>query len=124
MQDIMARYIAALEDDFAMSEALAVFFEFQKYIASEIASGQLSDSEQRSTLDMYESFNQVFALFDFNLLEGLDADIPEEIIALATQRQEAKDEKNYQRADEIRNELAKLGYVVKDTKEGSVVERM
>lgn len=124
MQDIMARYIEALEDDFSMSEALAVFYEFQKYIASEVVSGQLSDSEQKSALDMYQSFNQVFVLFDFEALEKLDEDIPADIIALATQRQEAKDNKNYQRADEIRDELTKLGYVVKDTKEGSVVERI
>ena len=124
LQEIMARFITALEDDFAMSEALAVFYEFQKYMSSDIASGQLSDSEQRSALDMYRSFNQVFAILDFDALADLDEDIPEEIIALATQRQEEKDDKNYARADEIRDELAKLGYVVKDTKEGSVVERV
>lgn len=124
MQDIMARYIEALEDDFAMSEALAVFYEFQKYMAWEIASEELSDSEQRSALDMYRSFNQVFQILDFDALVWLDEDIPEEIIALATERQEAKDDKNYTRADEIRDELAKLWYVVKDTKEGSVVERV
>ena len=124
MQDIMTRYIAALEDDFSMSEALAVFYEFQKYITSEIVSAQLSDSEQRSALDMYQNFHQVFAIFDFEALEKLDEDIPEDIITLATQRQEAKDDKNYARADEIRDELAKLWYIVKDTKEGSVVERV
>lgn len=124
MQDIMARYIEALEDDFAMSEALAVFYEFQKYMATEIASQELSDSEQRSALDMYRSFNQVFQILDFEALAWLDEDIPEEIIALATERQEAKDDKNYQRADEIRDELAQLWYAIKDTKEGSVVERV
>ena len=124
LQEIMARFITALEDDFAMSEALAVFYEFQKYMSSDIASGELSDSEQRSALDMYRSFNQVFQILDFDALAGLDEDIPEEIIALATARQEAKDDKNYTRADEIRDELAKLGYAVKDTKEGSVVERV
>ena len=123
LQEIMARFIEALEDDFAMSEALAVFYEFQKYISSEIASGELSDSERRSALDMYRSFDQVFAILDFEALEGLDEDIPEEIIALATARQAAKDEKDYARADAIRDELAWLWYVVKDTKEGSVVER-
>jgi len=106
LQEIMARFIEALEDDFAMSEALAVFYEFQKYISSEIASGELSDSERRSALDMYRSFDQVFAILDFEALEGLDEDIPEEIIALATARQAAKDEKDYARADAIRDELA------------------
>jgi len=32
MQEIMGRFLEALEDDFSFPEAFAVFFEFTKYI--------------------------------------------------------------------------------------------
>jgi len=59
MQDIMGRYIEALEDDFSFPEALAVLFEFQKYVNSEISQSQLTLDEQNSCVDMYLSFDAV-----------------------------------------------------------------
>lgn len=123
MQDIMARHIEALEDDFSFPESFAVFFEFVKYIREQIAAEEFSQEELQSCIDMLLSFDQVYGILDLSLFEE-EEDIPEEIITLASQRQEAKDAKNYTRADEIRNELTLLGYVVKDTKEGSIVERI
>lgn len=123
LQEFMQRYIEALEDDFAFPEALGVFFEFQKFFAADIASGELTREEQNACVDMYLSFNQVFGILDLDTFEE-EADIPAEIIVLAQERQEAKDAKNFAQADEIRTKLARLGYVVRDTKEGSVVERI
>lgn len=37
MQDIMARYIEALEEDFSFPEALAIIFEFSKYVQTELS---------------------------------------------------------------------------------------
>ena len=124
MQDIMARYIEALEEDFSFPEALAIIFEFSKYVQTELSTWILSDQEQNSCIDMFVSLNQVFGILDEEIFSAEQEDIPEDIIALATERQEAKDEKNYAKADEIRDQLSALWYVVKDTKEGSIVERM
>ncbi len=44
--------------------------------------------------------------------------IPNEIIELAKQRQIAKQNKNYQTADKLRNEIESKGYTVTDTKDG------
>ena len=123
LQEIMTRHIEALEDDFSFPESFAVFFEFLKYVREELASEALSEQERQSCIDMLLSFHQVYGILDLTLFEE-EEEIPAEIIALAHERQEAKDAKNFSHADEIRDELTKLGYVVRDTKEGSVVERM
>ena len=47
----------------------------------------------------------------------------DEIKKKIEERNEAKKEKNYELADKIRNELEKMGILLKDTKEGTVVER-
>ncbi|MBR3942595.1 MAG: cysteine--tRNA ligase, partial [Clostridia bacterium] len=44
----------------------------------------------------------------------LDADIE----ALIEERQNARKEKNFARADEIRNQLTEMGIILEDTKEG------
>lgn len=50
-------------------------------------------------------------------------DIPERVIALAQKRLEAKNEKNYQRADSLRDQISKEGYSVKDTSDWFALTR-
>ena len=44
--------------------------------------------------------------------------IPEEVVKIANERFEARKNKDWAKSDELRAELAKLGYLVKDSKEG------
>ena len=46
------------------------------------------------------------------------AAVPEEAVALAERRQQARAEKDWATADQMRDELAQLGYTVKDTPDG------
>lgn len=56
--------------------------------------------------------------------EAVQEDIPEYIAALARSRAEAKKERNFARADELRKEIAKEGYSVIDTQTGYTVKRI
>lgn len=103
----MQDFIEALEDDFSFSEALAVFFEFQKYFLTDIQSGELTSDEQNACVDMYLSFNQVFAILDLDTFEPDEA-IPGEILKMLEQRNEAKNAKNYALSDSMRAELENL----------------
>lgn len=124
MQDIMGRYIEALEDDFSFPEAFAVFFEFGKYVNSQLAASELTLDEQNACVDMYLSFNEVFDIIDTEIFEVEEAEIPGDILEKAWARDIAKLEKNYELADSLRDELQAAGYVVTDTKEGTVVEKL
>ena len=123
LQVYMQNFIEALEDDFSFSEALAVFFEFQKYFLADIATETLTSDEQNACVDMYLSFNQVFAILDINTFEP-DEVIPESMYEKLDIRDRAKSEKNYQLADEIRANLLSLWYKIVDTKQGSILERL
>ena len=123
MQDIMGRYIEALEDDFSFPEAFAVFFEFNKYVSSEIAQWEMTLDEQNSCVDMYLSFNEVFNLIDEEIFEVEEIDIPEEVLEKARARDIAKSDKNYELSDSLRDEIQAMWYKVIDTKEGTVVEK-
>lgn len=123
MQVFMGDFIAALEDDFALSEAFAVMFDFGKYISSELASASLTSDEQMSAVDMYLSFNEVFGIVDISIFEADFDEISEDILELAEKRDEAKSQKDYALADSLRDEIISAWYSVRDTKEGTVVEK-
>jgi cysteinyl-tRNA synthetase len=67
-------------------------------------------------------------LYDMDRVLGLDlqrsgsasAEIDEESLALIKEREEARKNKDFARADEIRDELARRGIHIKDTPEGTV----
>jgi len=126
LQEYIAKYIQALENDFSISEALSVFFDFQKYVWSELQKWNLSVDEQESLLDMYHTFDQVLWVMNFGILEesGQEEVIPEEVLQLAEHRNQAKADKNFQTADEIRDQIIALWYTVKDSREGSVIEKI
>lgn len=112
---------AAMNDDLNSPVAIAHLFDGVKMINS-IADGKATisanDLETLSTL--YSTF--VFDLFGLKRPEqqgGANTEAYEHAIDLLLQlRQEAKANKNWATADKIRDELAKLGFVVKDTKDG------
>lgn len=74
--------------------------------------------------DNTEWIFEVISYFEDHLLklglfeQELSIDIPVEITAFADQRLQAKKDKNYVLADELRNKIAELWWTVKDTKEG------
>lgn len=122
LQEVSVRYIEALEDDFAFPEVFAVLFEFTKYISSDLVSKDMTSDELLSCVDMLMSFDEVLQILDRNIFEESEEGIPEDILAKAQARDEAKLAKDYSLADSLRDEIIALGYVVKDTQEGTVIE--
>ncbi len=103
-QAFMQDFLECLEDDFDTNSAMTIIFEFQSYINSGIDEEIFSVEEAKSLVDLLRSWNEVIALFDFDLLESKEV-IPEEITKLALDRLDAKIAKNWWEADRIRDEL-------------------
>jgi len=124
MQWLMQDFIASLEDDFNIPEALALFYSFNKFVNSGIVDKSFSREELESILDMYEQLDEVFGIMDFSVLEETQDDTPAEITELFEKRQKAKSEKDFETADKIRDELTEKGWKIVDAREGSRVERV
>jgi cysteinyl-tRNA synthetase len=58
--------------------------------------------------------DEVLGLYE----EVIQNDIPEEIKKLANEREEARERKDYKKADQIRSEIEKRGYTIEDTESG------
>ena len=103
----------AMEDDFNTADAISVIFELVKYINVNIL-----NTNNKTTL---EEFNkELIKLSDICglILTQKDDILDSEIEQLIADRQTARKEKNFARADEIRDELLNKGIILEDTREG------
>jgi Cysteinyl-tRNA synthetase len=51
-------------------------------------------------------------------------DVPDEVMQIAGQRMEAKNQQDYKKADDLRNQLSAMGWKVIDTKDGFKLEKL
>ena len=113
VQGFVKKYEEAMEDDFNTADAIAAIFELVKF-ANTKADGESTEAFVTYLLDTIVHLSDVMGLLVNKETEVLDEDI-ERLIA---ERQAARKEKNFKRADEIRDELAAMGIILKDTREG------
>jgi len=124
MQEYMQEYVRHLEDDFNIPDALAIFFSFSKFINTWIRENEFSLEELNSIMDMLKTFNEVFWIFDFWILENNNNKTPEEILIKLEERNNAKKDKNFELADKIRDELTNLWYQIIDSRDWSRIEKI
>ena len=104
---------AAMDDDFNTADAIAAVFEFVKYINTSVTEDS-SKGFMEALLKRLIKLTDVLGLLVDKKEELLEGDIE----ALIEERQNARKEKNFKRADEIRDELLEKGIVLEDTREG------
>jgi len=109
---------AALDDDLNISAALAAVFEFVRETNKLIDDGCLGAPGAAHALALLDRLDAVCALFP---AKEPDA-VPQDVLELVNERQRARREKNFARADEIRDTLKAMGWVVEDTADGPRVK--
>jgi cysteinyl-tRNA synthetase len=71
----------------------------------------------------YQTIKEMDSVLGLKLLEKEKIKIPEEVKKLAGEREGARKEKNWRKADEIRDKIKKLGFVVNDTADGWKIKK-
>ena len=110
---LVAKYEAAMEDDFNTADAISAIFEMVK--AANIHVTETSTATFRDQI-----LSEIVRLCDVLGIktEKKEELLDDEIQALIDERQAARKAKNFARADEIRDELLAKGIILKDTREG------
>ncbi len=110
------RFKEAMDDDLNTAEAIGVIFEYIRDInlAFEDGKGANGANEALRALD------KVLAVLG---LLPEDEDVPDEILALAEQRQQARKARDFAKADALRDQITALGYDLKDTPEGVKINK-
>jgi len=114
----------SMEDDFNSAKAQGHLFDLAKAINRVSESGRMSEVERAALPEATRTLRRLgetLGLFwDAN---GAEEAIPDEVQALVTQRDQARLQKQWQRADELRAEIQALGFVLEDQKGGTRARR-
>jgi cysteinyl-tRNA synthetase len=104
----------ALCDDLNTSAALAVLFK--------VLDSTLSDAEKYATI---LRFDTVLGLgLDKAVLKNEQVQIPSQVQILLDERRLTREKKDFKKSDELRDKIKELGFIVKDSKDGQVVEKI
>ncbi len=108
-----SKYEEAMEDDFNTADAISAIFELVKFMNTNITESSSKAFDEALYKELFE-LSDICGL----ILEKKEEILDEEIEKLIEERQAARKEKNFARADEIRALLLDKGIVLEDTREG------
>lgn len=117
IQNYRQKFLDAVNDDLNMPLAMGIVWEVVR-----------NQVKSKDFAKLLEEFDKILALDIENSKKYLEEqetiELPEEILDLVNQRKEARENKNWAESDRIRDLLKEKGYLVKDTKDGMVIEEI
>jgi cysteinyl-tRNA synthetase len=108
-------FFAALDDDLNIARAMAALFDWIKKMNPVLSQGQLDQDQKQYIIEALGRVNEVI-----NVLRLKECPLAPEIDKLILEREKARLEKDWAKADEVRDELGRQGIAVVDTVKGPV----
>ncbi len=135
LESFQSRVEEAMDDDFNTAQALGYFYDLQRHLNSLLEVSKEGPTEEinsmlKKAFDHFSKIGRIFGLFRENpeayLSEQKKEGVKklnlaeEEISRFIEERNRARKEKNWKRADEIRNDLLSKGIVLEDAPKGTI----
>ena len=116
-------FIAAMDDDLSVSEALGVVFTLVREVNRELdgRADRLGPEESGAVLSVLTDFDTVFGVLELRAAEDAETDpsLREWVEERIAAREAARAARDWARADAIRNEVEERGILLEDTPEGT-----
>ncbi|MCI8519626.1 MAG: cysteine--tRNA ligase [Clostridia bacterium] len=106
------KFHQAINDDLNMPIAMSVIWDIVKY-----------PKKSKTLADLLLRFDQVLGI-KIEEMPKSKTEVPAEIQELIEERKRAREEKNWELSDKIRDIIKEKGYIIKDSKEGMTVEKV
>ena len=110
---------AAMDDDFNVQNALTAIYELLPVVNSNVNSAASDKEALKTFVKNLKAWLLVFGVDAGRLVKSESSEDDSEIEALVAERTKARQEKNWARSDEIRDQLQAMGIVLKDTPQGT-----
>lgn len=110
---------AAMDDDFNVQNALTAIYELLPVVNSNVNSAASDKEALKTFVKNLKAWLLVFGVDAGCLVKSESSEDDSEIEALVAERTKARQEKNWARSDEIRDQLQAMGIVLKDTPQGT-----
>lgn len=118
----------SMDDDFNTAKAIADLFGLFKSAKNKLAAGDASALDDLAQIKKSYSLLGLFKKDPSEFLSKYDSkatdEVPATVVALVARRAEAKLSRDFALADTLRSQITELGYAVKDTKDGAVIEKL
>jgi cysteinyl-tRNA synthetase len=103
------QFASAINNDLDMPKALSILW------------GLVRDKKAQGKLRTIKGMDKIFGL---NLLEKEKIKIPKAIKKLIAEREQAREDKNFAKSDQLRDQIKSLGYSIEDTSEGQKIKKI
>lgn len=114
VDEIIKDFETAMDDDLNTADGISSIYELVK-----LANSNLKEKSSKELVEyIYNSLMKLANVIGILYKEDKEESLDEQVEKLIAERQEARKNKNFQRADEIRDELKEMGITLKDTREG------
>ncbi len=117
LEALKKSFTEAMDNDLNTSLAITALYDVLK-----------ADTNSATKLAAIADFDRVLCINLIANAEKLakpaEEDLPEEVSALADQRKQARKDKNFALADELRDKIVALGYSVEETRQGTVIKKI
>jgi len=109
------KFLEIINDDLNLPLAMGLVWEIVRH-----------PSKSKQFADLLIKFDEILGLDIKNSKKYIEenklVELPEEIKELIEKRKKAREDKNWELSDKIRDELSEKGYIIKDTKDGVTIE--
>src|SRR5271165_6300959 len=107
----------SLDDDLNTAEALAALFEYVRDANTAMDSGEFRTGNIPDALELLDQFDRIFDVLRPTATDDAISDA--QVEGLIAERAQAKKNRDFARADQVRQQLLDAGIILEDTKEGA-----
>ncbi len=113
------QFITAMDDDLNTADGMTAIFELARDLNTMSADSNTSKEQLTAGLELFNELTEILGI----LYSKKEDEIPQEILDLVEQRKTARKEKNFTLADQIRDKITELGYIVEETRQGTKISK-
>lgn len=115
-----AQFIKAMDDDMNTADGLTALFELTRDINTMLTN---STTSKEQLVEGAKIFDELAGVLGLVYNRNKEEEIPSEVMELSEQRTQARKAKDFKLADELRDKILELGYVIEETRQGTKITK-